>query len=399
MLLLLLPQPPISIDDIAPSKKQTLLNRDFNGFAFAPEFALNPYLEDKKKHTKTIVSLVPFFPELPCLSKCDIEVSGDHGLKVTAAPVAHPSKSWPKTRSRKVAGNLYRHMCNFTAAAWGYAHDGNLLPSPYLDVNVSRDQVKMLNPSPRDVQIGALIDESSGEKAMKKIAKRRIEFMNGNVNSYARVLNGQAQMESIKNYSELAASIAVYSREMTERENQKQGEKKKSDQEKAEKKRQQELKDKHDRDRLLPGCREDVEVRGLVFVLNCNVLRKKDILKHYFDYSKPMSAIKKTEVDLLIAEYFGKMNEAANVSGDAATAVVTEAVAVADVEAASTVVEEAAAMDGTTGEVTLGGETNESISITETGNVMETDTEGGPKRISRKRRRTDKGADYDTTIS
>ena len=234
---------------------------------------------------------------------------------------------------------------------------------------------------------------------MKKIAKRRIEFMNGNVNSYARVLNGQAQMESIKNYSELAASIAVYSREMTERENQKQGEKKKSDQEKAEKKRQQELKDKHDRDRLLPGCREDVEVRGLVFVLNCNVLRKKDILKHYFDYSKPMSAIKKTEVDLLIAEYFGKMNEAANVSGDAATAVVTEAVAVADVEAASTVVEEAAAMDGTTGEVTLGGETNESISITETGNVMETDTEGGPKRISRKRRRTDKGADYDTTIS
>tara|TARA_B110000261_G_C12836309_1_gene258388 strand:- start:256 stop:531 length:276 start_codon:yes stop_codon:yes gene_type:complete len=79
--------------------------------------------------------------------------------------------------------------------------------------------------------------------------------------------------------------------------------------------------------------------------------------------------------------------------------IVSQIALLADVEAASTVVEEAAAMDGTTGEVTLGGETNESISITETGNVMETDTEGGPKRISRKRRRTDKGADYDTTIS
>ncbi len=49
-----------------------------------------------------------------------------------------------------------------------------------------------------------------GDKAKTKIAKRRIDFMTGNVNSYARILNGPAQLDSISTYNNLAASLSKY---------------------------------------------------------------------------------------------------------------------------------------------------------------------------------------------
>ena len=173
------------------------------------------------------------------------------------------------------------------------------------------DQAKLLNPTPRDVQLGALIAQCSGEQAVKKIAKRRLDIMSGNVGSYARVLNGAAQMSQIKNFNDLSASIAAMNAEKAKRDAQKQEEKKKIEAEKAEKKRQQKLKEQEDRDRLLPECKEDVEERGKVFVLNCTVPRKKEILKHYFGHKAPLYKTAKAGVDQLIEDYFSKMDVAA----------------------------------------------------------------------------------------
>ena len=134
--------------------------------------------------------------------------------------------------------------------------------------------------------------------------------MSGNVGSYARVLNGAAQMSQIKNFNDLAASIAEMNRDKAKWDEQKQEEKKKIEAEKAEKKRQQKLKEQEDRNQLKPGCLEDVEVRGKVFVLNCNVPRKKDILKYYFDHDTPLYKLAMADVDQLIEDYFGKMESA-----------------------------------------------------------------------------------------
>ena len=81
-----------------------------------------------------------------------------------------------------------------------------MVPSAYLDVEISRDQVDLLNPTPRDVQLGAILDQCTGRKAKKVIANRRIDSITGN--SYARILSGPTQLEKIKTYNQLSASIA-----------------------------------------------------------------------------------------------------------------------------------------------------------------------------------------------
>ena len=85
----------------------------------------------------------------------------------------------------------------------------NMIPSPHLNVEVFADQRKALNPTIRDIQIGAVIDQIFGDKAKTKIAKRCIDFMTGNVNSYAQILNGLAQLDSISTYNNLAASLTA----------------------------------------------------------------------------------------------------------------------------------------------------------------------------------------------
>lgn len=172
---------------------------------------------------------------------------------------------------------------------------------------MSGDQRKLLNPTYRDVLIGEILDQSSGVKATKKLAKRRIEFVHGNVNSYARVLNGQAQMDAIKTYNDLAASLATYNAEKHQRDEEKKKEKKKKDEEKEAKKRLQKEKEAQEHEIILPGCREDVEIRGKLWVLGCSVKRKKEILKHYFCHDKPLYKLNQSETNELIEKYFATL--------------------------------------------------------------------------------------------
>jgi len=209
--------PPPSATDLCDTAtgRQTILSKDFNSFAFAPDRVLKPYLEDKEKHGKLDESKLSTLDKLDQSNLKTREVKdGILSTKtelelVNTMPLSKTVTCWPKNRCQETAAALFRHMCNFTAATHGYANDGDLTPSNYLDVHVSGEQRKLLNPSYRDVLIGEILDQSTGVKATKKLAKRRIEFVNGNVNSYARVLNGQAQMDAIKTYNDLAASLAI----------------------------------------------------------------------------------------------------------------------------------------------------------------------------------------------
>ena len=49
------------------------------------------------------------------------------------------------------------------------------------------------------------------------IAKRRVDFVTGNINRYARILNGPVQLENIKTFNQLAASIAELQQDMDEK--------------------------------------------------------------------------------------------------------------------------------------------------------------------------------------
>ena len=78
---------------------------------------------------------------------------------------------------------------------------------------MSKDQQSLLNPAARDVQLGSLVNQAFGNCAKKKEAKTRIAVIDGNINSYSRLLNGKSQMEMIKDYDSLSVSIGQFNAE------------------------------------------------------------------------------------------------------------------------------------------------------------------------------------------
>ena len=174
-------------------------------------------------------------------------------------------------------------MTNFVAMNHGWHKGGNMVPSAYLDASITNDQVDLLNPTPRDVQMAAILDQCSGKKARKVIAKRRIEFISGNVNSYARILNGPIQLQRIKTFNDLSASMAVLNKEREEVAEKSREEKKKQEEEKAEQKAEKGRLAKDESDKLGPGCKADVD-KGIAHVLTLNNNRRKLILKIHFGH-------------------------------------------------------------------------------------------------------------------
>lgn len=225
----------------ASTGRQFTLDSDYTGFALAPASLMKEYTEKRA------------------------EKAGSESFKTMAA-------------------ELFCRMTNFVAENHGFKKNDDLVPSKYLDVEVTQDQIDLLKPTPRDVQLGALIDQAAGEKATKAIAKRRVDMVSGNVNSYARILNGPEQIESIKTYNQLAASMAIVRRERDER-NEAAKEKKKQDEaKKASKKAEKQQKELEDMQRLGPICEEHVG-KGLDHVLGLKVGQRREILTIHFGLS------------------------------------------------------------------------------------------------------------------
>jgi hypothetical protein len=192
-----------------------------------------------------------------------------------------PNGTFLSPAGRDAASSLYLHITNFVARHHGWHIGGDLVPSTKLQVDFTKDQRKLLNPTPRDIQMGAIMDQCGGHMAVKKIAKRRICFISNNVNSYARILNGPQQLQQIGEFNELAANIAALRLEKEELELNVREEKRLLDIAKAERKAEKERKMQIERDEKGPGCKADVE-KGLEHVLSLNNTRRREILRiHY----------------------------------------------------------------------------------------------------------------------
>ncbi len=159
------------------------------------------------------------------------------------------------------------------------------MPSNWLDVECSKDQRKALNPAPRDVQVGAIIGQIFGDNAKTRIAKRHIDIMTGNINSYARILNGPSQLDSIKTYNDVAASLSEYNNEVKAQKASVQAEKKKVDAEKAANKVRRDQQAKEQQQLLLPICEEHAS-QGLAHCLSLSLVTMKEVLKYVFNISE-----------------------------------------------------------------------------------------------------------------
>jgi hypothetical protein len=86
-----------------------------------------------------------------------------------------------------------------------------LQPSAYLNVKFSQQQLEFLNPTPGDVLVGNILQDSIGQNAKKKIPKRRIDTITGNVYSFSWSLNSAETLDLVVDTKKLASCLASIS--------------------------------------------------------------------------------------------------------------------------------------------------------------------------------------------
>jgi hypothetical protein len=174
-----------------------------------------------------------------------------------------------------------KHLTNHAASKHWCQTTGPLVPSSYLGIDVSDDQNTFLNPSIRDVLFSTMESDAYGEKAQKKRARRRQDFIDGNAKSYARWLNSPERMEALSDYNQMMASMALVRKDNDDKRREAQERKAK----KAEDKQKQEeaAKEAFERKKaeLLPKIKDDLS-KGAEHIGTLKGARLKEILRYCF---------------------------------------------------------------------------------------------------------------------
>ena len=94
-------------------------------------------------------------------------------------------------------------MCNFgLREEW---RKGRSVISSYLDVETTKDQCRLLNPTPLDCITGYILEDAVGEKALKRLPQRRLNFIDRSISSYCYILNSPERLEQIRQANKLAS--------------------------------------------------------------------------------------------------------------------------------------------------------------------------------------------------
>ena len=124
-----------------------------------------------------------------------------------------PAALVKKATEGKDAMPLYAHMIKFNRRMNGQqGADGKpaLAPSPYLGIEMYKDQRAILAPSPDDMTVQSIMKCAGGAQATRKVAKRKLSAL-GDVNSLCGIVNDNPQLEQQKRQLQLAVSLAEIS--------------------------------------------------------------------------------------------------------------------------------------------------------------------------------------------
>ena len=76
---------------------------------------------------------------------------------------------------------LFKHMCNFESRAeW---RKGRSVVSSYLDVETTKYQCCLLNPTPLDCIAGYILEDAVCERDFNRLPHRRLNFIDGYISS------------------------------------------------------------------------------------------------------------------------------------------------------------------------------------------------------------------------
>ena len=99
-------------------------------------------------------------------------------------------------KNRTAQEKIFKHMCNF--GSWEEWRKGRIVFSYYLDVDTTKDQCSILNPTPLDCITGYIMDDAVGERAFKSLPQIRLNFIDGSISSYCSILNSTERLEQIR---------------------------------------------------------------------------------------------------------------------------------------------------------------------------------------------------------
>ena len=96
-------------------------------------------------------------------------------------------------------------MCNFGAREdW---RKGRIFFSSYLDVETTKDQCRLINPTPLDWITDYIMDDAVGERALKRLSQIRLNFIEGSISSYCSILNSPESLEQKRQANKLASVL------------------------------------------------------------------------------------------------------------------------------------------------------------------------------------------------
>ena len=217
----------------------------------------------------------------------------------------------------KTQAQLFIHMTNHVATKHCAAalkkneRYVDLEPSAGLDVAMSDFQKSVLNPTERDVVISDLINRAQGEGAQKKEAKRKRDFVTGNVNSYSRILNDEKNLEKFKDYTELAVGLGMLNAEKDEKSKETAAKKVQEAADKVRKKGEKEAEEASKRNELLSGFEAELKEKDMNNILNLPDARMRLYIRYYFqkrivNLTKTKKAELKSILSPLLVEYYEK---------------------------------------------------------------------------------------------
>jgi hypothetical protein len=157
---------------------------------------------------------------------------------------------------KNVQKEFFHHITNYVSKKnW---KEDRIKVSDYLDVEMTNDQKTLLKPTMKDVLLGFITYDVKGKGAMQKIAKRKIDFIEGNVNSYSKMLNNPERLEAIKDHAELIAAVAEVTAEADEEKARKKQRREKDTLEKTQKKAATVEIEAREKEKMLPRLHSDV---------------------------------------------------------------------------------------------------------------------------------------------
>ena len=96
-------------------------------------------------------------------------------------------------------------MYNFGAGA--ELREGRRVVSSYLDVDTTKDQLRLLNPTPLGYIEGCIMEDAVGDRYLKSLPQIRLNFVDGSISSYCSILHSAKRIEQIRQENKLSSVL------------------------------------------------------------------------------------------------------------------------------------------------------------------------------------------------